>query len=271
MLSGGQKQPLAIARRVISNPRILVLDEATSALDANAERIVQQALNNVAMGRTMIVIAQRPSTIRDTDNILVMSKGTIVEQGTHSELVEFGGADSRLALAQDLGQDGNREEAEQETTTNGSGEKMAVTKTMSGASRQDSDPEVANTAVLDYNLRKCLAIIMEQRRLWFPFAIIGIAAAVGGAYFSCHPCRIYSCHPVDGTYPALAVLFSRVLDAFALTGDAMLQRGDFYSLMFLVMALGNIVAYGVLCWMSAIVSQVLTKIWNGHVVVEQLT
>lgn len=190
MLSGGQKQRLAIARSVISNPRVLLLDEATSALDANAERIVQKALNNVAMGRTMVVIAHRLSTIRDADNIVVMSKGTIVEQGTHSELIELGGAYARLVLAQCLGQEGNEEGAEKEMTTESSSEKMAVTKTMPATARQDSDLEAANAAVLNYNLLKCLGIIiMEQKRLWLPFAITGIAAAIGGAYLSCYPLR----------------------------------------------------------------------------------
>ena len=177
---------MVIARSVISNPRVLLLDEATSALDANAERIVQQAFNNVAMGRTMVVIAHRLSTIRDADNIVVMSKGTIVEQGTHSELIELRGAYSRLVLAQDLGRGGHGEEAEQETTTEGSDEKMTITKSVSRAGQPDSDPEAANAVVLNYHLLRCLAIIiMEQRRLWFPFAIIAIAAAIGGGSVSC--------------------------------------------------------------------------------------
>ncbi len=175
---------MAIARSIISNPRVLLLDEATSALDANAEHIVQQALNNVAVGRTMVVIAHRLSTIRDADNIVVMSKGTIVEQGSQSELIEFGGAYSRLVLAQDLGRDGTGEEAEKETTTGSSGERMAVTKAISAAGWPASDPEAAGAAALNYNLLKSLVIIIkEQRRLWFPFAVIGIAAAIGGAYF----------------------------------------------------------------------------------------
>lgn len=191
MLSGGQKQRLAIARSIISNPRVLLLDEATSALDANAEHIVQQGLNNIAMDRTMVVIAHNLSTIRNADNIVVMSKGQIVEQGTHSELIELGGTYTRLVSAQNLGQEGNGEEAKQETETEGNCETVALTKSMSTTDRQVSDLEAAKVADLNYNLLKCLAIIIiEQRRLWFPFAILGIAAAIGGAYLSCHPpCR----------------------------------------------------------------------------------
>lgn len=180
MLSGGQKQRLAIARSVISNPRVLLLDEATSALDANAECIVQDALNNVAIGRTMVVIAHRLSTIRDADNIVVMSNGAIVEQGTHKELIELGGGYSRLVLAQDLGKEEHRDST-QDSRTDTVAEKIEVTRTMSATDQHPVDPEAANVKALNYNLFKCLVIIIrEQRDLWVPFAVIAVAAAIGG-------------------------------------------------------------------------------------------
>jgi ATP-binding cassette subfamily B protein len=89
--SGGEKQRIAIARTVLRNPPVLILDEATSALDNETERAVQEALDDLARGRTTIAIAHRISTIRDADQILVLDAGVIAERGTHEELVELGG------------------------------------------------------------------------------------------------------------------------------------------------------------------------------------
>ena len=101
-LSGGQKQRLSIARAVLKNAPILILDEATSALDTESERLVQEALENVMKNRTSIVIAHRLSTIQKADKIVVMSKGKIVEQGTHEELIALQGLYNNLVNMQSL-------------------------------------------------------------------------------------------------------------------------------------------------------------------------
>ncbi len=101
-LSGGEKQRLAIARLLLKSPSVVILDEATAHLDSENEQLVHAALQTALKGRTSIVIAHRLSTVRDADQILVLEKGSIVERGTHDELVAKGGLYSELYNRQDL-------------------------------------------------------------------------------------------------------------------------------------------------------------------------
>ncbi|KAJ4202682.1 hypothetical protein NW759_015332 [Fusarium solani] len=101
-LSGGQKQRIAIARALIRNPAVLLLDEATSALDLESEQTVKEAIQSASVGRTTIVVSHRLSTITYADNIIVLSEGKVVEQGTHSELQSLTGVYSKLFEAQQL-------------------------------------------------------------------------------------------------------------------------------------------------------------------------
>ena len=99
-LSGGQRQRISIARAILKNPRILILDEATSALDTESEKLVQEAVDKLMVGRTSFVIAHRLSTIKRAHVIVVMERGKLVEKGTHEELLALGGLYSKLYQVQ---------------------------------------------------------------------------------------------------------------------------------------------------------------------------
>jgi len=99
-LSGGQRQRIAIARALLTNPRILIFDEATSALDYESERIIMNNLDNISVGRTMIMIAHRLSTVRHCDSILVLERGRVVEMGAHEELLAKRGVYYHLFMQQ---------------------------------------------------------------------------------------------------------------------------------------------------------------------------
>jgi subfamily B ATP-binding cassette protein HlyB/CyaB len=95
-LSGGQRQRIAIARALITDPRVLIFDEATSALDYESERIIQENMKEIAQGRTVIIVAHRLSTVRHTDRIITIDRGRLVEDGTHEELVRTEGSYAKL-------------------------------------------------------------------------------------------------------------------------------------------------------------------------------
>lgn len=181
-LSGGQKQRIAIARSIISNPKVLLLDEATSALDPKAEAVVQEALDNVSAERTTLIIAHKLSTVRKAHNIAVISNGVVIEQGTHEELLEKNGAYARLVNAQNLDDQQIQDDAPKRHDSDDTEEEEHIHQaTIKGMNEpMDQSPQEANTT-MGYRLYQVLWVFVSTNpHLWWRFAIMGSAAALAG-------------------------------------------------------------------------------------------
>lgn len=250
LLSGGQKQRVAIARAVVSQPKVLLLDEATSALDPHAEGVVQQALDHASKGRTTIVIAHKLATIRKADNVVVMTKGKIIEQGTHEGLIAKEGAYAHLVKIQNLTLSGESDDQVhvEDSSSEVNEDPADLTKSLTKYPTAERTRMEAQKQRDNYDFHKELGLltvvwrlVVDHPNLYFAYFMI-LVGCVGSA----------------AAFPGQAILMANMMDVFTLTGSAMARRGDFFATMFIALAAGCLVFYFILGYTTNVVAQFLS-------------
>jgi ATP-binding cassette subfamily B (MDR/TAP) protein 1 len=210
-LSGGQRQRLAIARSIVKKPTILILDEATSAIDVRTERIVQEALDRVSANRTTIVIAHRLSTIKKADKIIVLRKGQVMEQGTHSQLLENDeGIYYGLVRAQAIAMTAEHETQDEEYDDNVvalDDERPELVKTKSnrsglGPAQEHDGIMTKDGLVAGYKyvgfLRAFGTLLSEQKRFWLYYVVvIAACCAAGGEFYNLFCLAVFANIPLQ--------------------------------------------------------------------------
>ncbi|KAF5385690.1 hypothetical protein D9757_005473 [Collybiopsis confluens] len=238
LLSGGQKQRIAIARAIVSDPRVLLLDEATSALDTQSEGVVQDALDKAAAGRTTITIAHRLSTIKDADVIFVMGDGVVLEMGSHNDLLaNENGPYARLVQSQKLREAEEitdaQEEDEVEDIEKAALDEIPLGRKNTGRSLASEIIEQKQKEVTEERTNYSLPYLFRRMgrinaTSWKKYLVGGCAAIVTGLVF-----------------PAYGIVYAKAINGFSLQGHEARVSGDRNALWFFLIAIISSFAIGV--------------------------
>lgn len=255
LLSGGQKQRIAIARAMVSDPKILLLDEATSALDTKSEGVVQAALDKAAQGRTTIVIAHRLSTIKHADNIVVMSQGRIVEQGTHDALLERRSAYYNLVEAQRIAAQTQAKEEEEmpvvDDEKDGNIIKARTPMTEKNGFDYEEDPndlELGRTKTQQSASSKVLAGKQKQSETKYSlFTLIRLVGHFNKEEWHFMAIGLLSSIVNGAGNPVQAVFFAKSISALALPVPEFAQelrsQVNFWSWMYFMLAIVQVIFF----------------------------
>jgi len=257
LISGGQKQRISLARALIKDPRILILDEATASLDSASELRIQRALEKVALGRTVITVAHRLSTIRNADNIVVMRQGRLVEQGSHQALMASGGAYAELVRLQGLNVNGGDPEDVGSVLSSASTEQVneksepietsTPTEDSTSKAKSTSANNNDNTTTQDQSLT---STIRSMSSLFCPYTFPLILATSGAII-------------IGGTYCASAAIFGNVVGklSYCETPQEIRRAGKLFGLLFFILAIVEFLA-NFLSWslFGFVAEQVIYKV-----------